>query len=324
MERVNNVDYDFSKPYRTVKWLEEVKNRELKIPLCIPSYKRPHAPIFSKRSKIFPYFDPRWVYVFIRKEDYEDYKFLEGRVTLMILPETIKELGMTRDYIMQWAYDTGYENIFMFDDRFLSVFPLAPRLTKNGKLILAVMPNSDPYETLKMWEYLHTKVYYPTTISNVMIRGREWYPVNINKEIKPNGGGGAFMYYCINVRDCLDNDVRFKNVYEWGLDDVSMTYRTLLKGLPVRQFTDMAYLEVHGDLVHAKSPSPSGSNATMLGHDRESRLQAVGKLFCEKILGGANKYNGIKVPGLRFVDDYWTVPEYSRYWVKYYQEHGIK
>lgn len=46
------MEWDFSQSYRTETWLKELEGRDLKTPVCILSYKRPDAPILSKKGLI--------------------------------------------------------------------------------------------------------------------------------------------------------------------------------------------------------------------------------------------------------------------------------
>lgn len=80
--------------------------------ITIPCYGRPEAKIFSKLEHI-----RLQKYVFIRESQLSDFEYLKDKgYTLVTLPTSIYEIGMTRKYIVHWCSKHNYEWAFMFDD----------------------------------------------------------------------------------------------------------------------------------------------------------------------------------------------------------------
>jgi hypothetical protein len=82
--------------------------------IAIPSYKRSHRRIFKMLENI-----PLDKYVFVRPEDYEDYKSnLNTNVwNIVSIPESIEEIGETRAFIVDYFDMKVKRNwVFMFDD----------------------------------------------------------------------------------------------------------------------------------------------------------------------------------------------------------------
>ena len=98
--------------YRTEQWYELVKNNELKTPICVPSYKRPNAPIFT--SKIAKSLNKDQFFVCIRNDESEinAYKWLEEQdVATLVLLDNVTDIGNTRGAIVSEFYKRGYKKI---------------------------------------------------------------------------------------------------------------------------------------------------------------------------------------------------------------------
>ena len=304
------MEYDFSQPYRTELWLKEIQNHQLKSPICIPSYHRPNAPVFSKKSKLRN-----------TPEELNAYSYLKDHVTLIHLPDDVEEIGMTRNFIVTWAQDHGYENIFMFDDRILDFKTLAPRLTRNNKLIMGELKTSDTLSTLKLWEYLQNL--YPTTSSGVVSKGLCWNPKHINREFTVNKPGCAWEYCLINVQDLKKYDLNYQDVRQVGAEDCYIMFQILKTGLPSRIFTDIAYTEIYPEQTHKQNPNSGGHN--IQGITREERLIMLQKTFIENVVGC--KWND-KIPELTFLrykdGSSGFYFNFARYWAKYYENRKVK
>ena len=313
--------WDFSKPYRTEIWYNEVKDTPLNTPLCIPSYNRPNAPVFN--SKICKSLEKDNLFVFIRdtKEQYDLYKNLENLCTLVPLPAYVKELGLTREAILQWGIAHKYNNLAMVDDRAKNLSTLVPALTRNGKLCLKPAPWSTPLITLKIWEKMQE--IYNTTVSYGVFQENSWYPDNI--DIQPTVSGFTEAV-CVNLNDCKQFDLHYKSVYEYGIEDYRFIWQTLVKGLPAFQFTDIAYKEIPPE----KMVQNTGSGAANIDKystvvSRKERIEKILEIFVEKSLG---KKWGDKLDGFRYT----TLKDgqeelkfvWNRYWKPYYEQHKVK
>lgn len=320
------MEWNFSQPYRTETWLKELEGRELKTPICIPSYKRPDAPILSKKGFIrnTPELTRDKVFVFIRdtEEEYQSYKWAEEFVTLVPLPNHVKEIGLTREAILQWGIKHNYHNLFMFDDRLLSLKVLAPYLTRNNKLVMGKYSGSTNYKALLLWEYFH-KI-FTTTVSGVNNWNICWCPKNINRQFMVNNPGSSWTYMNLDLDDCKKYDLHFYDTREKGIEDVAFMYNTMIKGLPSRLFTDISFTDISPETLHEKTIT-SGGNASYPKLNRFERLAVMIKKFWENTLNtkwpntptGFYVYkNDLEKMRFRF--------EWTKYWSKYYEEHKVK
>lgn len=83
------------------------------IPVFVPSYHRPKATFLGRSLDYeFP------MYVFVRKEDVLDYRYLTLRpnTTLVTLPRKVSNIGETRRAMVKYAVKQGIPKIFMIDD----------------------------------------------------------------------------------------------------------------------------------------------------------------------------------------------------------------
>ena len=318
--------WDFSHPYRTELWYNEVKDLPLKSPICIPSYRRPNAPVFSKKSKLFQIMTPQNTFIFIRNtlEELKAYVYLEDHVTLVPLPNRIEEIGLTRNFIVKWAQVHNYENIFMFDDRILDFKTLIPKLTKNNKLVMGEFKEYDTLTTLKLWEFLHT--IFPTTLSGILSKGLSWNPSNIDREFKVNSHGSNWGFCLINVQDLKQYNINYPDTRELGIEDMYMLYTIMNTGLPFRVFTDIFSIEIYPDQTHKLNPNSGGAIVDKSILTRDQRLFLLMNRFLEKVL--KIKW-GDKIPELSFMqrkkDGLKLIKlNFSKYWAPYYEQHKVK
>lgn len=313
--------WDFSQPYRTESWYTEVRDQPLGMPLCVPSYNRPNAPIFS--SPIVTSVGKDNVMVFIRNtpEQQDKYSVVADKVTLVTLPDWVTEIGTTREAILQWGMSEGYHNLVMVDDRAKNLATVVPALTRNNKLVLKVAPWSTPLITLKIWE--HMQALYNTTLSYATFHENSWYPENINKVPSISGFTEAI---CVNLDDCRRYDLHYEYTWKYGIDDVRFLWLALTKGLPAYQFTDLVYKEIPPE----KMAQDTGSGLAHIDWrstqlPRKDRMEKLLDLFVENTLGC--KW-GDPLPGFRYT----TLKDgqkelrfiWKRYWQPYYEQHKVK
>lgn len=313
--------WDFSQVYRTEEWYHQVNDTKLEMPLCIPSYNRPNAPIFN--SPIIQSVGKDNIFVFIRNdsEQQEKYKTVADKVTLVPLPDWVTEIGTTREAIVQWGITQGYHNLVMVDDRAKNLLVLIPALTRNNKLTLKVAPWSTPLVTLKIWNYLHQL--YNSTLSYAVFHENSWYPENINKSPSLSGYTEAI---CINLDDFQQFDIHYKCTYEYGIEDIRILWLVLTKGLPVHQFTDIAYKEIPPEKMSQTTGSGFSyqQNHTSI-ISRKDRIEKLMKIFVTKTL--KHKW-GEPLDGFRYT----TLKDgqqqlnfnWKKYWHPYYEQHKCK
>lgn len=261
--------------YRTEDILNHVKTTggKLNTPICIPSYGRPDAPIFTKGSLNEMSKDE--VFVFIRKEQQELYQVLEDRFTLVVLPSSVHCIGTTRQAIVEWAHDRGYINIFMFDDRITKIDFLCPKTSKSNSVSLCASPNSTVYNALLVWEEILNK--FPVTLSCPSHKGFSYFSENIDINYEVNNGICAACVN-VNVKDLFDYGIKYKPLDECGGEDLVIMLDIMQAGLPTSKITDLEYDEVPSNLIH------SGGNHTD-GNTQVDRSELRNKILWEKTLG---------------------------------------
>ena len=313
--------WDFSRPYRTELWYEHVKDKPLGMPLCIPSYNRPNAPIFS--SSIVRSLGKDNLFVFIRNttEQREKYAPLDRLVTLVPLPDWVTELGTTREAIIQWGMANGYHNLVMVEDRAKNLAVLIPALTRNNKLTLKIAAWSTPLVALKIWEYMQQ--IYNTTLSYATFHENSWYPENIDKSPMVSGFTEAI---CVNLDDCKQYDLHYKSTWEYGVEDSRFLWITLTKGLPAFQFTDIVYKEIPPEKMAQNTGSGLAcTDIHAIQMARKDRIEKLLDLFVENTLG---KRWGDPLDGFRYT----TLKDgqkelrfvWKKYWQPYYEQHKVK
>lgn len=88
------------------------------VPVFVPSYKRPNA-TFLRRSMIC---FTRPLYVFVRKEELNDYKWVKKRPnTHLICLKNVHDIGETRAAMVRYAIKHKIPKIFMLDDDITSL-----------------------------------------------------------------------------------------------------------------------------------------------------------------------------------------------------------
>lgn len=192
--------------------------------ITIPSYCRPNSKIFTKLENI-----PLDKYIFIRKEQYPEYSYLEQKgFHLIKLPSGITELGMTRRYLVYWCYKHGYDWAFMFDDDTSHVECLEPVSAKEwkSKRILHEPDESPRFETaaLKKW-FIYAKKYSISLSSpNHRAYDRTYHGnlIRVNKSVVP---GCALLY----VPDIIAVG-NYENTLKVGAEDYYIQYKLMSAG----------------------------------------------------------------------------------------------
>lgn len=100
------------------------------LPLLIPSYNRPGAPLIKLASQLMRNEYPWWV--FVRRSQLRSY--LDAGVNrshVIPLPDSrVPTLGDTRNYMLRWAYREGYDQVFDWDD---DVFRIGRKLPDGAR-----------------------------------------------------------------------------------------------------------------------------------------------------------------------------------------------
>lgn len=121
--------------------------------IAIPSYNNPNSKLFPKLSGLgLP------VYVYVRKEQYEQYKHLLDLGIKLVKLKGVTEIGRTRANIVKHLNSLGIKWAFMFDDDISKIEQLEYDKVKNlwnARRILAGSPTPPAVEkdALKLWLY---------------------------------------------------------------------------------------------------------------------------------------------------------------------------
>jgi hypothetical protein len=262
--------------YRTEKIYNNVKDKELNFAICVPSYDRPNN-AFIKWIKSGKTDIPKErLFMFIRntKEQKQLYKPLREFVNIVLISPDTRDLGDTRQQIVEWAYEKKYDLIFMIDDRINGIWWLSP-IERNGKEYFDVDKRSTPYTAFKIWATEHMKKgMVATSITN---KGFHWMPDRIGKPIEPLNGSGLSCCIALSPIKMIEAGVNYQAIEDVGVEDVYILYALLTHKLPFCNLVDIAYNQV---------ASGKGGDASVYPNmTRVERLLKVKKLFWEKTLG---------------------------------------
>lgn len=321
--------------YRTALWIKDLKeqNYKLETPLCVCSYHRPNAPIFS--SEIAKSIDQSLFLVFVRNDpkELEDYSWLEkeGIATLVPILDDVKELGATRRYVVKYCTERGYKNIFMFDDTVINLYINHDHLTKTGNIYMGNAPWSTPEDALLLWQWLHTtykqgdEEYQGCAMSCIGVKGFDWSPSLLNATMEINNGSYIFNYVCLDLETLKKYNINYDDMNKVGVEDIYMPWMIMKTGLPIRVFTDLS-----GQLVNTQKVKLSGggddttNDMNFVAQSRAERLEHLRTLFVEKSL---HKKFGDKLEGITYRKTKYEGTDLKliwKYWRNYYKEHGIR
>lgn len=297
--------------YRTEIWYNQVKNKRLTIPLGIPSLSRPNGHIFRHLNG----FHKDEVLIFIRANEEQRllYQPYANQFTLVELPDWVYDGGTTREAIVQWAYQKGYHQIFMLDDRITAVNYLVPKQSKSGNWSLTAQPHQTLRDGLLVWERILQD--HPFTLSCPAHKGFSYYPENINAPYQVNNGNIAAAI-CVDVQDLVKYNLHYRPNNTCGWDDMCIMLDVMKAGLPTCKITDLEYDEVPSDKVLTGGTREVGKNHIQLAESKT-------KLLWEKYLGlpypSKHPYVYIrKTRGIPYAYTRW------KYWKEYYANYGVK
>lgn len=298
--------------YRTEKLYNKIVDKELKYPVCVPSYSRPDNAFIRwvKSGKVDIPKDKLCMFIRDTDDQWEMYKPLSEYVTLVPIRPDTKDLGDTRQQIVEWAQENEHELIFMLDDRIKGVWWLNT-VERNGVTYLDTDKRSTPKTAFQVWAEEHIrKGMIATSISN---KGFHWMPDRVGRPIEPLNGSGLSCCIALSPMKMKEHDVNYKPIHEVGVEDVYIIYALMMKKLPFCNLSDITYDQV-------KPETAGGDAAVYQTTDRNARLLVIKKLFWEKTLG---LEWGQKHPGFRVVqtkNESNIIRVNYPYWRKYYAD----
>lgn len=211
--------------------LKNIEGKAVTMPLCIPSYNRPHSTTLklAVESNV-----P--TYLFIYPEQVEAYKeemTKTGDWSNVTIVECIGFKGIIpkRNFISQHMYSLGFEQIFVFDDdvkeiTYVSRPEVLPEDVK-GVGNYVVKPGLDTI--LAMWQYILDELYdeeLPWGTSGIAYNGYNGVmEVDTDKAYKLTGM--SIVTVALNLKYLHDQ----KYTFEHGWDDVNFTFEAMEKGL---------------------------------------------------------------------------------------------
>lgn len=195
--------------------------------ITIPSYNRPDSKIFDKLIPI-----RLEKFVFVRKNQYEDYVHLqEKNFRVITIPTSIEEIGKTRRYIVYWCQKHGYKWAFMFDDDISKVECLGrkPDGTWNSKRILAGSQTPPRFETeaLKLWYTLAKR--HEICLSSPNHRAYDRFNHGYNIRINKSAPIQCVLMYIPTITAVGS----YKNSRKIGNEDLYIIYQLMTQGYKV-------------------------------------------------------------------------------------------
>ena len=284
----------------------------LDYPICVPSYSRPNNS-FIKWVQSDKFDIPKDnLFMFIRKTDEqkEMYKPLKKYVNLICIKPDTRDLGDTRQQIVEWGYKNGHDLIFMLDDRVNGLWWLNT-VDRNGRILLDIDKRSTPKTAFQIWGKEHMKKGMVAT--NVSSKGFHWMENRVNKPIEPLNGSRLSNCIALSPKQIIENDANYKAIADVGVEDVYIMYTLLMNKLPFCNLSDICF-------TLSKPETVGGDSAVYPNIDRNERLLRVKKLFWEKTLGleWGEKHPGFTVVQTKNEPDIIRVN--YKYWRKYYND----
>lgn len=234
------------------------------------------------------------------------------QVNLVVLPDWISDAGETREWMLQYAKEHAFQNIFVLDDRVKAIRFLSPRQSKTGKLSLVAPPAQRLVDGLLVWEKILNL--YPFTLSAPSHAGFSYYPENINAPYVVNNGIIAAAVN-INVEDVTHYGIHYQKLSDCGGDDFAFLLDVMRAGLPTCKITDIEYDEIPSDKIGGGTHTNNLSRAA----DMEKRLEKLYTAYLKVPYPSSHPYvyirktRGIPYPYIRW-----------KYWQQYYEQHKVK
>ena len=290
------------------KHIDELVRDDEVFPICVPSYNRPQAPLLSKYGDKLP------IVIFIRREQEEMYARYKG-VCRIVLIDDVHDLGETRVKIVDWAYKSGYDNIFMLDDDIsCGTFLVPGKSTKSDKYFMKFYETVNNLEWgmdlkfYKMWVWMIKHCDERLTLSGPGARSDFWDLKNANKAL-PYNSNSVIQCVHLNIRNLKENNINYaSNVLE-GAEDYALQYKIMAEGLYTIAFRDLAFV------VPGVGTTTGGCNASEKVKDLHARYREFIRRFMENVLDEENAYRvGTKtskggIPSVKFNWIRWRIQD---------------
>lgn len=256
--------------------------------VAIPSYNNPQAKIFEKLKST-----GLQTFVFIRKEQYNDYKYLKNYgFELVVIAESIEELGMTRRYLVWWLNKNDYEWAFMFDDDIAKIEKLGRKPDGSGWNSLRILGGSKTSpriekRALRLWYKEARK--YNIVLSSPNHRAYDRFSHGNNIRVNKSAIIQCFLIHVPSII-AVGNYTDTRKV---GAEDYYIQYKLMKNG----------YLT--GKIGNIEFDAPSiGNIADGTGDSFRKKYERFVKCFKEKVCNDpeliGTKITSTGVPSIQF------------------------
>lgn len=302
--------------YRSVILLNKAKEEIGDIwSVCVPSYGRPNAKIFKGLDI---YGKELNMHVFIRKGEYNKYKYLEGKGAKIHVLDHVHNIGQTREAILQWAVANRKANIFMLDDDIFELDILTPQ-TPVETLMLRAYRFEAGYEKclhpdiFRYWMYMIKHDEYKHILAMTGAGARSVF--RDKKYIGHSQGyNSRQIIQCmhLNVRLLMKNRIHFGDTEVVGNEDMALQFDIMNADLCTRMYSDLMYD------VPKVGTGEGGCNLAEGNNDIKERYKRYIERFNKNVLGG-KEHKGVKV-STNVAGDLPSIKFNWKYWVKRFEE----
>ncbi|USH44794.1 glycosyltransferase [Microbacterium phage Juanyo] len=194
-----------------------------RLPLLIPSYNRPGAPLVKLATQLMGDDYPWWV--FVRKSQARDYRDAGAdRGHMVIMPDAkVGTLGDTRNWMMRWATREGFDQVFDWDDDVARIGRKLPDGTRHQSW--KATGNDDPwFDGPGYWEeasHLARQVFelYPGTVAG-SIQNQRWAS---SLTLQVQCGKTPRRTKILNVERLVENDLWCPPEFRFHGEDIGNT-----------------------------------------------------------------------------------------------------
>lgn len=210
------------------------------LPLLIPSYNRPNAPLPQLAKRVLDT-DYPW-HVFVRKSQAREYRDRVPRQNIVTMPDAkVPDLGSTRNWMMRWALREGYDQVFDWDD---DVFRVGRKLREGTRHeSYKARGNPDPwFDGPGYWQeasHLARQVFdlYPNTVVGSIQNQRWASPVTLQVQC----GKTPRRTKILNVARLVENDLWCPPEFRFHGEDIGNLAMYLEYGWQVFTICNLVY-----------------------------------------------------------------------------------
>lgn len=238
------------------------------LPLMIPSYNRPAAPLVGLAKHMLGSSYPWWV--FVRKSQARDYLANVPRANLVTMPDSqVPTLGDTRNWMLRWAAREGIDQAFDWDD---DVFRVGLKLAEGARhQSTRKTGNLEPwFDGPGYWlraSKLAREVFdmYPSTVVG-SIQNQRW---GKSHTLQVQSGKTPRRTKILNVQRLVENDLWCPPEFRQHGEDIGNTAMYLQYGYQVFTICNLTY-----DFVPESDPNlPSTLRDREEQHNRAIHAQ---------------------------------------------------